>query len=74
MLMGKLTIPGNFMLTTDVSNSLLTLLSLVEDLDDLLGSMGPGLHVVLLLGGSEHLDLASYMGSPHGRTNGLGGS
>ena len=48
------------MVTADGGNSFLTLVSLVEDLDDLLGALLSILHVVLLLGGSYHFDLASY--------------
>ena len=47
------------MFTANDSNGFLTFLSLVEDLDDLLGGILSRLHVVLLLGGSYHFILAS---------------
>ncbi len=50
---------GDAMFTANGSNGFLTFLSLVEDLDDLLGGILSGLHVVLLLGGSYHFILAS---------------
>ena len=48
------------MLTADDANGLLAFLGLVKDLDDLLGAELAGLHRVLLVGGSEHIELVSY--------------